>query len=91
MRRTRHHIVIDADGILDRSVRPDKLRWRDIQDVSLVHVDRDTYHVRLTLGAKPQVDIDLWGVQTPADAVFQEVVTRWQRGRGIQEGSHHDA
>ena len=37
MRRARHHIVVDADGILDRSVRPDKLRWRDIRDVSLVH------------------------------------------------------
>ncbi len=79
LRRSKHEIVINDEGIHDGAVSAATLPWSDIHDVDLVAEGDDSYVIRLTLKDGTPRDVDLWGVATPAQTVFSNIMDHWKR------------
>jgi hypothetical protein len=81
IRRARHAIVVDAEGITDTAVFADRVPWKAVQNVSLDGSRGAGYRLVLALTGPPgtaPMCVELQGLAQSASVVFQDAFDTWR-------------
>jgi len=81
IRRARHAIVVDAEGITDTAVFADRVPWKAVQNVALDGSQGTGYRLVLALAGPPgtaPMRVELQGLAQSASVVFQDAFDSWR-------------
>ena len=85
VRRARHPIVVEPEGITDTAAFADRVPWSAVRDVTLDGSEKAGYWLLLTLvGPKATVPmrIELEGVGSSPSVVYSDVFDAWRAATG---------
>jgi len=85
VRRSRHPIVVEREGITDTAALPGRIPWTAVHDVALDGSEQTGYRLLLTVaGANgtAQVRVELEGVGDSPSAVFSQAFDAWRAATG---------
>ena len=81
IRRARHRIVVDAEGITDTAVFAERVPWKAVQNVALDGSQQTGYRLVLALTGPPgtaPMRVELQGLAHNASVVFQDAFDSWR-------------